>query len=71
MSLEKAPDDSSTKPNVVAFPRRAETSTRVRANHFDTDFLRGMDPSPAADELQRLRGRRLVGEPPQGWGTTI
>jgi hypothetical protein len=41
----------------------------VKVTHrFDTPFLRGEDPSPAAEDLKRIRGRRLAGEPASGWG---
>ena len=40
---------------------------RERYHRLNTPFLRGEDPSPAAEELMRIRGRRLAGEPAAGW----
>ena len=52
---------------------------RFRVNHhrlisiaklihrLDTPFLRGDDPFPAAEDLKRIRGSRLAGEPDSGW----
>ena len=37
-------------------------------HRLNTPFLRGENPSPAAEDLKRIRGRRLAGEPASGWG---
>ena len=49
--------------------RRAEIGRIAKFTHrLNTPFLRGEDPSPAAEDLKRIRGRRLAGEPASGWG---
>jgi hypothetical protein len=57
---------------VIQFPRRgSEQSVRIPSHRLDTPFIRRADPAPAAQELERLRGKRLAGEPTAGWGATI